>query len=89
MKRLLLMSVAIFAITNFASSQFKITDRSTFNTASQMLLANELNTSGEPYAEALGYDLDVLDLMVPNQPDSIVYTVGIENYEYSRYYYKP
>ena len=49
-----------------------------------MLLANEINESGEPFAEALGYDLDLLDPMVLNDPDSIYYTLGIENYEYSR-----
>jgi hypothetical protein len=50
-----------------------------------MLLANELNNSGEPFAEALGYNLDDLDPMVLDSPDSTSYTLGIENYEYSRY----
>ncbi len=85
MKKLLLLFVSIFATLSFASSQVKITDLSTFKTADQMLLANELNESGEPFAEAIGYNLDLLDPMVPNQPDSTAYTLGIENYEYSRY----
>ena len=50
-----------------------------------MLLDNEINESGEPFAEALGYNLDNLDPMILNQPDSVSYTPGIENYEYSRY----
>jgi hypothetical protein len=56
-----------------------------FITADQMLLANEINESGEPFAEALGYDLDELDPFVPGQPDDTAYVLGIENYEYSRY----
>lgn len=58
---------------------------STYWTADQMLLANEINESGEPFAEALGYNLDLLDPMVPDSPDTTAYTLGIENYEYSRY----
>jgi hypothetical protein len=56
-----------------------------YDTADQMLLANELNESGEPFAEALGYDLDALDPFVPGSPSATAYTLGIENYEYSRY----
>jgi hypothetical protein len=66
-------------------SQNIITVTDTFYTAQQMLLANEINESGEPFAEALGYNLDDLDPFVPDSPDSIAYTLGIENYEYSRY----
>lgn len=68
-----------------AQAQFQITNTDTYYTRDQMLLANEINESGEPFAEALGYDLDELDPMLPNFPDSIAYTTGIENYEYSRY----
>jgi len=56
-----------------------------YRTADQMLLANEINESGEPFAEALGYDLDALDPAVPGVPDDTAYVLGIENYEYSRY----
>ncbi len=56
-----------------------------YKTSEQLLLANEINESGEPFAEALGYNLDDLDPFVLNSPDSIAYTLGIENYEYSRY----
>ncbi len=58
---------------------------SVYNTADQMLLANEINESGEPFAEALGYNLDNLDPVVPGSPDDTSYSLGIENYEYSRY----
>lgn len=76
---------AFFAYLSGLHAQLLITDDSTYNTATEMLLANELFESGEPFAEALGYDLDELDPMVPNAPDSMAYTMGIESYEYSRY----
>ncbi len=66
-------------------AQIVITNDNFFSTRDQMFLANELFQSGEPYTEALGYNLDDLDPMVLNQPDSLAYTTGIENYEYSRY----
>jgi len=65
--------------------QVRITNTSIYRTAEQMLLANEINESGEPFAEELGYNLDDLDPMVPYSPDSISYNLGINNYEYSRY----
>ncbi len=57
-----------------------------FVTADQMLLSNELNESGEPFAEALGYNLDVLDPFIAGSPSATAYVLGIENYEYSRYH---
>ena len=72
-----------FALNSF--SQLVITDKTNYVTWEQMLLANEINESGEPFAEDLGYNLDLLDPMNLNSPDSIAYTLGIENYEYSRY----
>lgn len=76
--------ISIFSFSHL-NAQLVIQNDSTFNTANQMWLANELFESGEPFAEALGYDLDLLDPMVPNIPDSVSYTTGIEGYEYSRY----
>lgn len=76
---------SVFILTNLAFSQVQITNTNVYKMADQMLLANEINESGEPYAEALGYNLDDLDPFVLNTPDSIAYTLGIENYEYSRY----
>jgi len=85
MKKLFTFLLFATGISITAFSQLVITNTSDYQTFGQMLLANEINESGEPFAEALGYDLDDLDPMVPNQPDSIAYTMGIENYEYSRY----
>ncbi len=65
--------------------QVTITNTTDYFTQEQLFLANEINESGEPFAEALGYNLDDLDPMVKDSPDSISYTLGIENYEYSRY----
>ncbi len=78
----------ILSFTLFSSllhSQVVVTSTNLFSTRDQMLLANEINESGEPFAEALGYNLDLLDPAVLDSPDSIAYTLGIENYEYSRY----
>ena len=83
--RKLSLAMALLFSINMAVAQVEIKDDDTFITADQMLLANELFQSGEPFAEALGYNLDDLDPMVPNLPDSLAYTFGIENYEYSRY----
>ncbi len=66
-------------------AQLRITNTTDYRTMPQLFLANEINESGEPFAESLGYDLDELDPMVANMPDSTSYTLGIENYEYSRY----
>ncbi len=85
MKTTYLLFLIILLFGSFLYSQVVITNTSNYKLAEQMLLANEINESGEPFAEALGYDLDVLDPTVLNQPDSIAYTLGLENYEYSRY----
>jgi len=69
----------------FVSAGVQITNTDFYNTAGQMLLANEINESGEPFAEALGYDLDLLDPAIANVPDSASYVMGIDSYEYSRY----
>lgn len=84
MKKLLTF-LTLFFVVALLHGQVQITNTSVYNTHEQMLLANEINESGEPYAEALGYNLDDLDPFVLNTPDSISYTLGIENYEYSRY----
>jgi len=76
-----LVMLAIFSL----KAQVQITNTNIYKTAGQMLLANEINESGEPFAEALGYNLDNLNPFTLNSPDSIAYTTGIESYEYSRY----
>lgn len=83
-RRISILILSIFSISQL-NAQLVIENDSNYNTAYQMWLANELFESGEPFAEALGYDLDLLDPMVPNEPDSVSYTTGIEGYEYSRY----
>ena len=79
-----LMSVFLIVIGS-ANAQLEITNDTVFRTADQMLFANELFLSGEPFAEDMGYNLDDLDPMSLNSPDSMAYTMGIEGYEYSRY----
>ncbi len=81
-----LVTLFIGAAFSINAQQLKITRLDYFKTSDQMLLANEMNESGEPFAEFLGYNLDDLDPFVRNKPDTISYTLGIENYEYSRYF---
>lgn len=83
MKRAL--TLIVILLVTALNAQVQITNTTIYKTADQMLLANEINESGEPYAEAIGYNLDDLDPFVPYLPDSISYTLGINNYEYSRY----
>lgn len=83
--RVYFLSVFMLLLLSNLYAQNVITVTDTFYTYQQMLLANEINESGEPFAEALGYNLDNLDPFILNSPDSIAYTLGIENYEYSRY----
>ena len=80
-----LFTLLIVALTSSLFAQVQITNTDIYRTAEQMLLANEINESGEPFAEELGYNLDDLDPAVPYAPDSISYNLGINNYEYSRY----
>jgi hypothetical protein len=86
MKRItFLVAITVFSFSSYLNAQIVITNDNTFNTSDQMLLANELFESGEPWAESLGYNLDNLDPMIPNSPDQFAYNTGIESYEYSRY----
>jgi hypothetical protein len=85
MKRIFTLFSVFLVVTTTLNAQLVIKKNDLFRTADQMLLANELFLSGEPFAESLGYNLDDLDPMVPNLPDSIAYITGIEGYEYSRY----
>lgn len=86
MKQLALLTFLTLGLTfSVKAQQVKILQNNYYNTADQMLLANEQNESGEPFAEFLGYNLDDLDPLIRNKPDTISYTLGIESYEYSRY----
>ncbi|GGX66135.1 hypothetical protein [Saccharospirillum salsuginis] len=51
--------------------------------AGSFLAYTEFELSGEPLAEALGLDLDVLDPDAVDQPTRFDYITGIESYEYS------
>ena len=87
MRQIIIKSIFVlfFILSSQAKAQLVIEDNSTYITTDQMLLANEMFESGEPYAESLGYNLDNLDPLDLDSPDSTAYTLGIENYEYSRY----
>jgi hypothetical protein len=65
-----------------ADLQVRVTDY-TFDTAGNMFAYSEFELSGEPLAEALGLDLDVLDPRKIDKPTKFDYTAGIESYEYS------
>jgi hypothetical protein len=64
------------------SATVEVTDK-TFHVAGGMLAYTEFELSGEPMAESLGLDLDVLDPVVIDQPTAFDYAAGIESYEYS------
>ena len=86
MKRItFLLAITLLSFSTYLNAQIVITNDDTFTTVDQMLLANELFESGEPWAESLGYNLDNLDPMIPGSPDQFAYNTGIESYEYSRY----
>jgi len=74
--------VAGTGATARAGAEVEILDRS-FDTAATLLAYTEFELSGEPLAEALGLDLDVLDPSQLGRPTAFDYTAGIESYEYS------
>ncbi|KPL58678.1 hypothetical protein [Rossellomorea vietnamensis] len=55
----------------------------TFDTAGNMFAYAEFELSGEPLAESLGLDLDILDINKIDEPTQFDYTAGVESYEYS------
>ncbi|MBW3112099.1 hypothetical protein KYJ26_09680 [Bacillus sp. MCCB 382] len=65
-----------------AASKVKVSDY-TFDTAGNMFAYAEFELSGEPLAESLGLDLDILDINKLDQPTKFDYTAGVESYEYS------
>ncbi len=88
MKLLSCASVAVLASSVAAgaawagSAKVDVTDK-TFDVAGGMLAYTEFELSGEPTAEALGLDLDILDPVAIDQPTAFDYAAGIESYEYS------
>lgn len=60
----------------------KVTDTS-WDTAAGMFAYTEFELSGEPLAEGLGLNLDVLDPDQANKPDPFDFAAGIDSYEFS------
>jgi len=86
----LLSSVAILAVsgTAYAGGQpasqpsVKVLDK-TFDVGAGMFAYTEYELSGEPLAESLGLDLDVLDPDQADKPTPFDFAAGIDSYEYS------
>ncbi len=76
------LALSTLALPTFAQPTAKITDY-TFITSANMLAYTEFELSGEPLAESLGLDLDVLDPNFINEPTQFDYVTGINSYEYS------
>jgi len=55
----------------------------TFDVAAGMFAYTEYELSGEPLAENLGLNLDVLDADQADKPDPFDFAAGIDSYEYS------
>ena len=68
--------------TAIAGPRVEVIDKR-FMPAAAMLAYTEFELSGEPLAESLGLNLDVLDPNQINQPSAFDYAAGIESYEYS------
>ena len=81
-KTVLVQAIACALISGAAHAAVKVEDK-TFNTAANMLAYTEFELSGEPLAEALGLDLDVLDANRADEPTPFDFAAGIESYEYS------
>ncbi len=81
-KNLYATAIIFPAIAVAGDAQVKILDAS-HDPAGTFLAYTEFELSGEPLAEALGLDLDVLDPNAVNKPTAFDYTAGIESYEYS------
>ncbi|MFM5464334.1 hypothetical protein [Aeromonas simiae] len=83
MKKTLLVNAIAWALLSQAThAAVKVEDK-TFHTAAAMLAYTEFELSGEPLAEALGLDLDVLDANRADEPTPFDFAAGIESYEYS------
>ncbi|MGF1721193.1 hypothetical protein L4D20_14235 [Vibrio kyushuensis] len=78
----LAISAVVFASAASAAPQVKVLDK-THQPAGSFLAYTEFELSGEPLAEALGLDLDVLDPNAADIPTPFDFAAGIESYEYS------
>lgn len=81
-KTVLVQAIACALLSGAVQAAVKVEDK-TFNTAANMLAYTEFELSGEPLAEALGLDLDVLDANRADEPTPFDFAAGIESYEYS------
>lgn len=73
---------AVFTSAAGATAQVSVLDK-THHPASNFLAYTEFELSGEPLAEALGLDLDMLDPNIANEPTPFDFATGIESYESS------
>ena len=75
----------LLALSMGCSSGLKVevTEKDRFDTAGNMFAYAEFELSGEPLAESLGLDLDLLDPNKLDEPSKFDYVAGIESYEYS------
>ncbi len=78
----LAISVAFCTASVGAAPQVTVVDK-THQPAGSFIAYTEFELAGEPLAEALGLDLDVLDPNVANTPTAFDFAAGIESYEYS------
>lgn len=79
-------SLVLMTVSSFSQADPSFTTKvidNTFITSANMLAYTEFELSGEPLAESLGLDLDVLDPFEKDQPTLFDYVTGIESYEYS------
>ncbi len=75
-------TAAVFSSAVSATAQVKVLDK-THEPAGNFLAYTEFELSGEPLAESLGLDLDVLDPNIADDPTPFDFAAGIESYEYS------
>ena len=74
---------ALLAMTASAdAASVKVLDN-TFDVAAGMFAYTEYELSGEPLAENLGLNLDVLDADQADKPTAFDFAAGIDSYEYS------
>ncbi|WP_375749579.1 hypothetical protein [Vibrio sp. HN007] len=78
----LAVSASLFTSAVFAAPEVTVLDK-THQPAGSFLAYTEFELSGEPLAESLGLDLDVLDPNIANVPTAFDFAAGIESYEYS------
>ncbi len=82
-KSVLSAAIAVTMLSTLTSAtQVKVLDKNHYP-ASNFLAYTEFELSGEPLAEALGLDLDILDPFVATTPTAFDFAAGIESYEYS------